>query len=142
MGLNLRTLFLGVFLFGVMIIALFSFSSEWSNDLGVSVSEDLSNINAELNVTMNSMYGQAKDDEGTLEESSIYTGSSQLDLVSTDAYRALKNNFKILNIVSNATSSGGLSLGLPSWVWVLASGAFMITIGWLILAVIFRVRNP
>lgn len=139
MAVRMRNMALGLLVAGFMILALSSFANEWSAELGKTVSGDIMSIEGGINATMQEMYEKAKDDENTLTESNIYTGESDLSIVSAEPYKVLKSNLKTnTQVMMNATTEMSKLLKLPDWIRTLAIAAFMIVMAALFLGAIFK----
>lgn len=139
MAVRMRNMALGLLIAGFMILALSSFANEWAGELNKRVSGDIMAIEGGFNTTMQEMYEKAKKDENTLTESNIYTGESDLSIVSAEPYKVLKSNLKDnTKVMMNATTEMSKMLSLPDWIRTLAISAFMLIMAALFLGAIFK----
>ena len=138
---SMKNFSIGLALAAVMFIALFSFSTTWMNQYSVTYSPEIQDINAQINQSLDTMYGQAQDDSSTLQESDIYSGSSYLGVITAEPFKVLKNNIDLAKLGLNMTTQVSRLGILPDWVFMIAFVVFLLTLTFLALAAIFKVKD-
>lgn len=137
----MRNIIIGLFLAGFIFIGMFGFMESLANEQGVALSGDLADIKDNLENASSVVYASSQDDYETMEESKIYTGSTEIGIISADAYKVVKNSLKSTALVSNVTTQL-MNFGvLPDWASTLIIGLFIITLAFLALAAVFRSRS-
>jgi hypothetical protein len=139
MSLSLKNISIGMTLGLMCIIGLFVFTGDWATENQKTMSADASSDLAMLNDTFKATYSQVKDDFQTSEESSVFTGGFDIGIVSTDAFRVIKNTFKTTKTAMNMTTSMTRSLEIPDWFRTTVMAILMTTITFLFIAAVFRV---
>ena len=140
MGLTLKNVFIGMIVSIFMMLLLFDFATGWASNLGVSVtSPDILATQREVNSSQSVLVAKSTDEAGVIEGSNIYSGAD-IGIISAEPYKNLKSSFALTKVAMNVTTSLARFGYVPSIVVQLGIVVLLLTISFLVLSAIFRVK--
>jgi hypothetical protein len=139
MGTTLKNITLGIAISVFVLFGMFSFAQNWTDRFSdVVISPDLQDIHGEIITTPPVMYAKAQDDSDIVEKSNVYTGATDIGVVTAEPYKAITRTKSLTKTAMNVTSQISRFGFIPDWVFTLAITAMMITITWLAISAVFR----
>jgi len=140
MGLTLKNVFIGMIVSIFMMLLLFDFATGWASNLGVGVtSPDILATQREVNSSQSVLVAKSTDEAGVIEGSNIYSGAD-IGIISAEPYKNLKSSFALTKVAMNVTTSLARFGYVPSIVVQLGIVVLLLTIAFLVLSAIFRVK--